>query len=170
MQLTKHTDYALRVLIYLAYKGEELATIKEIADLYGISENHLMKIVNRLARLGYVTTVRGKGGGLRLARASELINVGDVVRNTEETLYVVECLAHDYGGDCRLTPSCKLKSVLRDAQGAFFAQLDRYSLKDLAPVRQATVHFVEPSTLQKSSKQAAPGSHAKKRGVSPAVR
>jgi Rrf2 family transcriptional regulator, nitric oxide-sensitive transcriptional repressor len=135
MQLTKHTDYALRVLIYLAHRSGELSTIKEIADMYGISENHVMKIVNRLARLGYVDTLRGKGGGLRLARPAERINVGEVVRNTEETLYVVECLADDYPGDCRLTPTCRLKSVLQHAQAAFFEHLDRFTLKDLAPRR-----------------------------------
>lgn len=135
MQLTKHTDYSLRVLIYLAYRGEELSTIKEIADMYRISENHVMKIVNRLGRLGYVETLRGKGGGLKLARPAERINIGEVVRNTEETLYVVECLADDYPGDCRLTPNCTLKSVLHTAQAAFFQHLDRYTLKDLMPRR-----------------------------------
>jgi Rrf2 family nitric oxide-sensitive transcriptional repressor len=138
MQLTKHTDYALRVLMYLAYKGEALATIKEISDTYRVSENHLMKVVNRLARYGYVATVRGKGGGLTLARSPELINVGQVVRDTEETQYVVECLAQGYGGDCAITPTCKLKGILSDAQKAFFAELDRYTLKDLVPKRAAT--------------------------------
>lgn len=143
MQLTKHTDYALRVLMYLAHKGDALSTIREISDLYRLPQNHLMKIVNRLARHGYVTTVRGKGGGLKLARPPERINVGEVVRNTEETLYVVECLAGDYAGDCGLAASCRLKSALLDAQKAFFAELDRYTLKDLAPRRAnaSTVQF-----------------------------
>lgn len=138
MQLTKHTDYALRVLMYLAYKGEALSTIREISDMYRVSENHLMKVVHRLARFGYVATTRGKGGGLKLARAPAEINLGQVVRDTEETLYVVECLAEGYRGDCSITPSCKLKSVLNDAQKAFFAELDGYTLKDLVPKRQAT--------------------------------
>jgi Rrf2 family nitric oxide-sensitive transcriptional repressor len=138
MQLTKHTDYALRVLIYLAYKGDELATIREIAELYCISESHLMKIVHQLAKLGYVSTVRGKGGGLKLAREPERINVGEVIRDTEETLHIVECLADDYSGACQLAPACKLKSVLRDAHGAFFEHLGRFSLKDLAPRRTGT--------------------------------
>ena len=140
MQLTKHTDYALRVLMYLAHKGEALSTIREISELYGLSENHIMKIVNRLAKLGYVTTLRGKGGGLRLARAPERINVGEVVRHTEETLYVVECLAGNYAGDCGLAASCRLKSVLLDAQKAFFAELDRHTLKDLAPRRASAAN------------------------------
>jgi Rrf2 family transcriptional regulator, nitric oxide-sensitive transcriptional repressor len=129
MQLTKYTDYALRVLILLAHK--ERSTIREIADAYRISENHLMKVVHSLAKLGYVETLRGKGGGLKLARAPERIGIGDVVRKTEETLYVVECLADDYAGDCCLNRSCKLKSVLRDAQNAFLGELDRYTLRDL---------------------------------------
>ena len=138
MTLTRHTDYALRVLIYLAYKGETLSTIREISDKHGISENHLMKVVSRLANLGYVTALRGKGGGLRLARPAESINIGQVVRDTEETQHVVECLAPGYAGDCRLTPSCGLKGVLRDAQAAFFEHLDGYTLKDITPRRSNT--------------------------------
>lgn len=151
MQLTRHTDFALRVLIHLAYKGEALSTIKEIADKHRISENHLMKVVNKLANLGYITTLRGKGGGMKLARAPDKINVADVIRDTEESLHVVECMALDYGGDCALSPSCKLKSVLHEAQAAFFGQLARYTLSDLAPTRgnSATIRFHrKPRILQ----------------------
>ncbi|MFZ5512063.1 MAG: Rrf2 family transcriptional regulator [Pseudomonadota bacterium] len=133
MQLTRFTDYALRVLIFLAGKGEELATIGEIARSYDISENHVMKIVHHLGRLGYITTLRGKGGGLRLGRPPEEIRLGDVVRDTEETLSVVECLAEGYAGDCRLLPGCRLKTILSEAQRAFLGHLDRYTLKDIAP-------------------------------------
>lgn len=133
MQLTRHTDYAMRTLIYLGMKGEELSTIGEIARSYDISENHVMKIVNQLGRLGYVATQRGKGGGLRLARAPEEIRLGEVVRHTEETLSVVECLTEGYDGDCRLAPGCRLKTILADAQKAFLTHLDRYTLKDLVP-------------------------------------
>jgi Rrf2 family nitric oxide-sensitive transcriptional repressor len=135
MQLTRHTDYALRVLMHLAAKGDDLATIREISDLHRISENHLMKVVSRLASRGYVATLRGKGGGLRLARAASKINVGEVIRDTEESLHVVECMAKDYGGDCALSPSCRLKSALHAAQGAFFETLSQYSLEDLTPKR-----------------------------------
>ncbi len=143
MQLTKHTDYALRVLMLLARAPDKRATIGEIAGSYRISENHLMKIVHGLAKGGYVQTLRGKGGGLKLARPAEQIKVGDVVRDTEETLHVVECLAEDYGGDCRLSVSCKLKDVLNDAQRAFLSELDRYTLRDLVPKSGgfATVRF-----------------------------
>lgn len=151
MQLTRYTDYALRVLIYLAHKDGELATIAEIAGVYGVSENHLMKIVHGLGKQGYVETLRGKGGGLRLGRPPEAINLGAVVRDTEETLHVVECLADDYDGGCRLTPSCRLKNVLQEAQHAFFAHLDGYTLRDLVARRTAfaPVHFhpaVPPAT------------------------
>ncbi len=135
MQLTKHTDYALRVLIYLAHKEGELSTIAEISRIYGISENHLMKIVHQLARLGYVSTLRGKGGGLKLGRSPEQINLGEVVRNTEETLHVVECLANDYDGRCRLSSACQLKSVLHEAQMVFYKYLDQHTIADLAEKR-----------------------------------
>ena len=134
MQLTKHTDYALRVLIWLAQR--ERSTIREIAEANRISENHLMKIVHGLAKLGYVQTARGKGGGLRLARAPREIGVGAVVRDTEQTLHVVECLAHGYGGECLLTRRCGLKAILQEAQDAFLAHLDAYTLADLAPARK----------------------------------
>ena len=149
MQLTRHTDYALRVLMHLAYKGEALSTIREISDRHRISENHLMKVVSRLANLGYVATLRGKGGGMRLARAPERISVGAVVRATEDERRPVECLANDYGGDCALTPSCTLKSVLRDAQAAFYGHLDRYTLKDLMPKRSsaAAIRFYKNPAL-----------------------
>lgn len=135
MQLTRYTDYALRVLIYLAHKDAALATIGELVSVYGVSENHLMKIVHGLAKLGYIRTLRGKGGGMRLALAPEQINLGEVVRNTEGTLHVVECLATGYKGGCRLDPSCKLKGVLQDAQDAFFGHLDRFTLRDLVGSR-----------------------------------
>lgn len=146
MQLTRYTDYALRVLIYLAHKrdqGDEITTISEISTAYKVSENHLMKIVHDLGKQGYITTVRGKGGGMRLARSPEEINLGEVVRNTEETLHVVECLAEGYDGGCRLAPTCLLKGVLQEAHAAFFEHLDRYTVKDLVGKRPifATVQF-----------------------------
>jgi Rrf2 family nitric oxide-sensitive transcriptional repressor len=157
MQLTRYTDYALRVLIYLAHKDDELATIGEIAGAYGVSENHLMKIVHDLGKLGYIITVRGKGGGIRLGRAPEKINLGEVVRNTEETLHVVECLADDYAGGCRLAPTCRLKGVLQEAHDAFFEHLDRYTLQDLIAKRTpfATVEF-HPRARQRVASKTKP--------------
>lgn len=156
MQLTRYTDYALRVLIYLAYKDEALSTIGEISRIYGVSENHLMKIVHDLGKLGYVATLRGKGGGLKLGRSPEEIRLGDVVRDCEETLAVVECLAEDYEGDCRLNSNCKLKTVLSDAQQAFFDVLDQYTLSDLVAKRTtfAKVEF-RPRAAASKTKAAA---------------
>jgi Rrf2 family nitric oxide-sensitive transcriptional repressor len=144
MQLTRFTDYSLRVLMHLAYRKGELCTIGEIATSHSISENHLMKVVHQLARLGYVETLRGKGGGMRLARPPEKIRVGAVVRDVEETLAPVECLDEGRHSACRLLPACRLQSVLRDAQHAFLQHLDGYTLRDLlntrAPAAVMQVH------------------------------
>lgn len=135
MQLTRHTDYSLRVLIYLAAHGDERATIEEIARAYGISRAHLMKVVHRLGRGGFLHTVRGRGGGLRLARPPEAIRVGDVVRHTEDQLDLVECF--DPGTSCcRIEPACGLRGPLERALDAFFAVLDRTTLADLVARRR----------------------------------
>ena len=130
MQLTRFTDYSLRVLIYLGLHEDQLSTIGEIAKNYGVSENHLMKVVHTLAGRGYVETVRGKGGGMRLSRAPNLINIGDVVRDAEENLDIVECF-NPANQACPLLPACALKSVLSEARKNFLATLDRYTLADL---------------------------------------
>jgi len=130
MQLNRFTDYALRTLIYLGANDARLCTIAQIADAYGVSANHLMKVVNRLASRGYVETVRGKGGGMRLARPPQMINVGEVVRDMEEQFNIVECF--DPGRrDCPLLPACALRAVLGEAQRSFMAALDRHSLQDV---------------------------------------
>lgn len=130
MQLTRFTDYSLRVLIYLGAHPDRLSTISEVAGSYRISENHLMKIVNHLATVGYIGTVRGKGGGMRLARAPHLINLGEVVRDCEDNLDIVECF-NEQAPLCPLLPSCTLKSVLSEARKNFLATLDAYSLQDM---------------------------------------
>jgi len=126
MQLTHFTDYSWRVLIFLGAHTERLCTISEIAEAYAISDNHLMKVVNRLSTCGYIETVRGKGGGMRLARAPKLINVGDVVRDMEERFDIVECF-NEERQDCLLLPACILKSVLNEARRNFLATLDRHT-------------------------------------------
>jgi Rrf2 family nitric oxide-sensitive transcriptional repressor len=131
MQLTQFTDYALRVLMHLAGRNGELSTIGAIAAAQAISENHLMKVVHRLARLGYVATLRGKGGGLRLALAPEQISIGALVRDVEEMLAPAECLDARSSCTCRLLPACRLRPMLRDAQQAFLQHLDGYHLCDL---------------------------------------
>lgn len=130
MQLTRFTDYSLRVLMYLGERLDHLVTIREIAEAHGISENHLMKIVHKLAMLGYIETVRGKGGGMRLARRAETITLGDVVRNTEESTDIAECFEAG-NSSCILLQTCLLKSMLAEAKKSFFATLDLYQLSDL---------------------------------------
>lgn len=130
MRLTTFSDYTLRVLMFLALNRERLATIPEIAAAYGISENHLMKVVHQLARAGIVETVRGKGGGIRLALEPEAIRLGQVVRGAEGSAPIVECLSDDPGA-CRIAPACRLTAVLVRAFDALYATLDEYTLADL---------------------------------------
>jgi Rrf2 family nitric oxide-sensitive transcriptional repressor len=130
MRLTLHTDYALRVLMYVGAKGDALSTIAEIVEHFDISRGHVMKVVHRLGRLGYLDTIRGKHGGLRLARKAAQINVGAVVRDMEEELGVLGCLQGN-DGYCRIEGCCVLRGALRDATNAFLAMLDRYTLADL---------------------------------------
>jgi Rrf2 family nitric oxide-sensitive transcriptional repressor len=136
MRLTSFTDYTLRVLIYLGAHQEEgrLATIGDIAVAYGISENHLMKVVHHLAQEGHVETVRGKGGGMRLARAPEKISIGEVVRGAEEDLALVECFQRE-GHPCPIAPACTLSGLMERALAAFFEVLDGQTLADLIKPR-----------------------------------
>ncbi len=149
MRLTLHTDYSLRVLMYVAVKGEALSTIKEIAEIFAISRAHLMKVVNRLAQKGYLESVRGKKGGVRLARKSGQINVGAVVRDMEEELGVLGCLRGS--GYCRIEACCTLRRALGDATDAFMAVLDRLTLADLVKPRRplAALLRIEPVLAEK---------------------
>jgi Rrf2 family nitric oxide-sensitive transcriptional repressor len=144
MRLTTFSDYTLRVLMYLGVRRGELVTIAEIASAYGISENHLMKVVHFLGRQGYVETVRGKGGGLRLLLNPEKIGVGEVVRGTEENLALVECFDEE-ANQCNIAPACLLKGVFKKAANAFFAELDRYTLADLLRPAPKLVRILRPT-------------------------
>ena len=135
MRLTVYTDYSLRLLMYLAVKGDNrLATIGEVADAHGIAKNHLTKVAHRLGLAGYIETVRGKGGGLRLARPAERIGLGEVVRHTEPDMALVPCF-DPLRAPCPIIPACGLRGALYEARRAFLAVLDRYSLADLVTRR-----------------------------------
>jgi Rrf2 family nitric oxide-sensitive transcriptional repressor len=136
MRLTLHTDFALRVLMYVGVKGESLSTIPEIVEHFDISRGHVMKVVHHLGQLGYLETIRGKHGGIRLARIPAHINVGSVVRDMEEELGVLGCLQGN-DGYCRIEECCVLRCALRDATHAFLATLDRYTLADLIRPQRA---------------------------------
>jgi Rrf2 family transcriptional regulator, nitric oxide-sensitive transcriptional repressor len=154
MQLTRFTDYSLRTLIFVGMQNDRLVTIHEVAEHYGISKMHLVKVVHRLGLRGYIETVRGRDGGIRLARRPELINVGAVIRDTEENMNIAEC----FGGNksCALLPSCVLKSAFAEARKNFLATLDAYHLSDLLvgkarakepPPSIATIHV--PAAIKK---------------------
>jgi Rrf2 family nitric oxide-sensitive transcriptional repressor len=138
MKVTTFTDYSLRVLIYLATDPDRRATIAEIATAFDIKENHLSKVVHFLALQGWLTTVRGKGGGLELALPPERVNVGDVVRRTEGADHAAECFDSQHNR-CRISPVCLLHGVLHEAVQAFHAVLRQYTLADLVRNRQALV-------------------------------
>ncbi|MFJ8237098.1 RrF2 family transcriptional regulator [Ureibacillus sp. NPDC094379] len=130
MRLTLYTDYSLRVLLYLGVKGKDrLSTIKEIADAYNISKNHLMKVTYELGQLGYIETVRGRGGGIRLAVDPNEINIGKVVRHTEEDFQLVECFSSE-NNMCKISPACQLKNALFEALNAYLNVLDQYTIGD----------------------------------------
>lgn len=128
MYLTQHTDYGLRVLVYTAINDDTLVNIGTIAETYNISKSHLMKVVTSLVKGGFLVSVRGKGGGLRLADDPEKINIGAVVRHLEP-MQVVECMSDN--NECLITPSCRLTGIITGAIKAFFNHLDQYSLQDL---------------------------------------
>jgi Rrf2 family transcriptional regulator, nitric oxide-sensitive transcriptional repressor len=135
MYLTRKTDYTMRLLIHLALQPGESATIQEIAERYGISRNHLMKVANRAVQAGYVEAFRGRAGGLKLSRRPKDIGIGEVLR-TMEDWKIVECF-EPASNRCPITGACGLQSILKEALDAYFAVLDQYSLADV--VRRKTL-------------------------------
>jgi Rrf2 family transcriptional regulator, nitric oxide-sensitive transcriptional repressor len=135
MRLTSHTDYSLRTLIYLGVRADRLSSVGQVADAYGLSKNHLMKVANHLASGGYVVAVRGNRGGIRLARSPEDINIGQVVRHTESDMNIAECFCPGPGSGCRIESGCLLRAALRNALRAFLAVLDGYTLANLLQSR-----------------------------------
>lgn len=144
MRLTAYTDYSLRVLIRLALRPGQLVTIAEIARSYDISEQHLMKVVHQLGVAGYIETVRGHGGGMRLARKPAEIVIGDVVRHTEPDLCLVECFRAPQS--CAIAPACTLAGILDEALQAFLAVLDRHTLADLVTRRTPLANLLNLTT------------------------
>lgn len=130
MKLTAFTDYSLRVLMYLGAARGRRVTIAQVAQAYGVSENHLVKVVHFLGKQGWLASVRGKGGGLELSMPPEAVKLGDVVRQTEGQVLAAECF-DERGGDCCIAPACKLRGVLLQAVKAFYAVLDRHTLADI---------------------------------------
>ena len=128
MQLTLFTDYALRTLVFLALQPEQhLSTITEVADRFSISRNHVVRIVHQLGMKGYIDTIRGKHGGIRLARARAEINLGDLIADMENMSCLMDCQREG----CRLSPGCRFQSIMRKAMRAFMAVLAEFTLADL---------------------------------------
>ena len=136
MQLSYHADYACRVLIYLAVAESDRSSIADIATAYKISENHLVKVVHRLGKLGYVETIRGRGGGIKLAKEPNAVNIGTVIRDMEPNFTVVECFSPSTN-TCPIAGACGLKTALAAAMTAFLQTLDSYSLDDVLRNKRA---------------------------------
>lgn len=141
MRLTLQTDYALRMLMYLAVHRDRPCRVTDVAADYGISRNHLLKVALKLGRLGYLATARGRTGGIALARPPEYINLGDVVRQMEDGFDLTECMRD--GGTCAITPSCRLKSVVGRALDAFLAVFDGVTLAEIAGNKHELLALLE---------------------------
>ncbi len=129
MQLTSFTDYGLRTLMYLAAHSEELVSVKEIAEYHGISRNHLVKVVHRLSQLKYIETIKGKGGGIRIAEGSIKLRLGDLIVELEPNMNMVECFDAQTN-TCRITESCQLKHYLYESTQNFIKTMNKYTLAD----------------------------------------
>jgi Rrf2 family nitric oxide-sensitive transcriptional repressor len=151
MQLTLYTDYSLRVLIYLGIRPNHQATITEIAQSYKVSRNHLVKVVHNLGAMGYITTSRGRGGGMVLAMAPELINIGELVRKTEPDFDLVECFDEETN-TCPIAPACALIRALKVARKAFLEVLDQYTLAAVVNNRADLAIYlkIDPASLPKA--------------------
>jgi Rrf2 family nitric oxide-sensitive transcriptional repressor len=143
MRLTAYSDFSLRLLMYAALKDPALVTIQEVAGVYGISRNHLMKVAFQLGRHGFLETVRGRGGGLRLARAPDKIGLGEIIRTTEEDFKLVECF-DPANNQCAIIKPCRLRGALSRALDAYLAVLDEYTLADLTRRHPALERVLMP--------------------------
>lgn len=153
MRLTIYTDYALRLLMYLALKNDGLATIGEIAKSYGVSKNHMMKVAYQLGTAGYVETVRGRSGGLRLAKPAESIGLGEIVRHTEPDMALVPCF-QPIDAPCTIQRCCVLRKALDKARTAFVDVLDGYTLGDLTRPRSPLQELLSIAAIPPARKLA----------------
>lgn len=165
MQLTSYTDYSLRVLMYLGLQGSTLSSITEIAEQYAISRNHLVKVVHRLAREGFVHSIRGRRGGITLARLPHTISVGEVVRCMEGDMPLVECF-RSATNQCPITPACRLSSVLAEARNDFLQTLDRYTLADLLVNHESLAQLLSTHAMA-IERTRSPGAPAQARNRQP---
>ena len=164
MHLTVQTDYSLRLLMYLALKENGLATLAEVAESYGISKNHLMKVAHQLGVAGYIETLRGRRGGLRLAKPAEAISLGEVVRSTEPDMAIVVCF-EPINAYCTIRPGCVLRRALEKARLAFVEVLDGYTLSDLVKPKASlrTLLSLTPSDGKPASTRASESQRARVR-------
>lgn len=130
MQLTLFTDYALRSLMFIASHPDRLTSVREISEHYNISRNHLVKVIHKLAILEYITTTKGKGGGLAMARDPDTLRLGDLIQQLEPNMDLVECFDRKTN-TCRIINSCRLKHCLMDANAAFIQSLNKHTLADI---------------------------------------
>ena len=144
MQLTLFTDYSIRVLMYVSREKEHLVTIREISDYYGISMEHMRKVIHKLAKCGYLDSFRGKYGGVQLAKSPKDIRLGKVVLDMEEDMSIMNCKSQD----CILDPDCSLKGALKKASHSFVQVLNEYTLADLLGNRSLKRRFKEIDSLQ----------------------
>jgi len=150
MRLTSHSDYSLRVLIYLALNGDRRSNASEIATRFRISRNHLVKVIHGLAKGGFLRSYQGKGGGIVLGLPPEEINLGRVVRYTEGPIQLVECFRSD--NRCVITGSCALAGMLREAADSFLAVLDRFTLADMVEKRVSLMRLLKIQPASASSR------------------
>lgn len=153
MRLTRQTNYAIRMLMYCAARKGELSRVPDIARANGVSELFLFKILQPLVSGGFIETVRGRNGGIKLARPAEKISLLDVVKTTEDNFAMAECFENEMA-DCPLVSSCTLNSALREALNAFFAVLDKYSIEDLSDAKSGIVDLFGISELSPASASA----------------
>ncbi len=143
MRITKRTNIAVRLLMYCAAHPDRLVTKSEIAEVCNISENHLAQVINQLSQLEYLSTQRGRNGGMELARPAEQIRIGSVFRHVEGSLPIAECFA-DADNTCPLTDACRLRLALQDAAEVFYASLDEITLDALVCDNDQLLQILQP--------------------------